>query len=64
MDMKMDAFLVDIIQEAAEKALNKLFHEHHEKFYYCSLILHPVDICCGKNGIAIVHRGLCPAEGE
>lgn len=38
MELKINNELVDIIQDAARKAITDLFHEHKEHFYYCSLI--------------------------
>lgn len=37
--------LVEIIQNATQKVLNKLFEEHKEKFYYCSLITTGEGLC-------------------
>lgn len=38
MKLEIDERLVELIQNATQKALSKLFEEHKEKFYYCSLI--------------------------
>lgn len=38
MNLETDEILVELIQDATQKALSKLFQEHQEKFYYCSLI--------------------------
>lgn len=45
MDIKVDDFLVRIIQEATQRAISKLFEEHREKFYYCSLITTGEGLC-------------------
>lgn len=45
MELEIDEALVIIIQEATEKALNKLFHTHKEKFYYCSLVTTGEGLC-------------------
>ncbi len=37
MELEIDEMLVDVIQNATQKALGKLFEEHIEKFYYCKL---------------------------
>ena len=36
MELEIDEMLVELIQNATQKALDKLFEEHKEKFYYCS----------------------------
>ena len=38
MELEIDENLVQIIQAATENALNKLFSEHNENYYYVSLI--------------------------
>ena len=43
--MEIDENLVQIIQIATENALLKLFEEHKEKFYYCSLITTGEGLC-------------------
>ena len=45
MELEIDEMLVQIIQDATEKALNKLFREHKENFYYCSLITTGEGLC-------------------
>lgn len=45
MELEIDENLVQIIQIATEKALLKLFEEHKEKFYYCSLITTGEGLC-------------------
>ncbi|MBQ7776584.1 MAG: DUF4303 domain-containing protein [Lachnospiraceae bacterium] len=45
MKQKFDHELVALIQDAAEKALGKLFQEHKERFYYCSLITSGEGLC-------------------
>ena len=45
MDLEIDEDLVEIIQIATESALLKLFKEHNEKFYYCSLITTGEGLC-------------------
>lgn len=39
MNLEIDINLVEIIKKAARKAIVKLFDEHKENFYYCSLIM-------------------------
>ncbi len=39
MKKKYDDQIVSVLAAAAEKAFLKLFQEHHEHFYYCSLIM-------------------------
>lgn len=45
MELEIDEMLVQIIQDATEKALCKLFREHKENFYYCSLITTGEGLC-------------------
>lgn len=45
MECKYDEYLVDIIQEATEKALCKLFENYKENFYYCSMITTGEGLC-------------------
>ncbi len=45
MELEIDEILVEIIQKATQKALSKLFEEHNEKFYYCSLITTGEGLC-------------------
>lgn len=45
MELEIDEFLVEIIQEATYKAIKKLFQDHKEKFYYCSLITTGEGLC-------------------
>ncbi|RKM55777.1 DUF4303 domain-containing protein [Butyrivibrio sp. X503] len=45
MKLEIDEKLVEIIQSATEKALLKLFEEHNESFYYCSLITTGEGLC-------------------
>ena len=45
MNLEIDDDLVDLIQDATQKALKKLFREHNEKFYYCSLITTGEGLC-------------------
>lgn len=45
MNLETDEILVELIQAATEKALNKLFKEHKERFYYCSLITTGEGLC-------------------
>lgn len=45
MELEIDEMLVQIIQDATEKALSKLFREHKENFYYCSLITTGEGLC-------------------
>ncbi|RKM63056.1 DUF4303 domain-containing protein [Butyrivibrio sp. XB500-5] len=45
MNLEIDEYLVEIIQSATEKALLKLFEEHNESFYYCSLITTGEGLC-------------------
>lgn len=45
MKLKVDKALVEIIEEAAEKAIGELFQEHKENFYYCSLITTGEALC-------------------
>lgn len=45
MELEIDEMLVEIIQNATQKALSKLFAEHKEKFYYCSLITTGEGLC-------------------
>ena len=45
MELEIDEMLVKIIQNATQKALSKLFKEHKEKFYYCSLITTGEGLC-------------------
>lgn len=45
MELEIDEQLVEIIQNATQKALSKLFGEHKEKFYYCSLITTGEGLC-------------------
>lgn len=43
--LEIDDFLVEIIQDATYKAIKKLFQDHKEKFYYCSLITTGEGLC-------------------
>lgn len=45
MGLEIDERLVEIIQEATESALDKLFREYDERFYYCSLITTGEGLC-------------------
>lgn len=45
MELEVDAFLVEIIKDAARKAISNLFQEHNERFYYCSLITTGEALC-------------------
>lgn len=45
MKLEIDETLVEVIQNATQKALSKLFKEHNEKFYYCSLITTGEGLC-------------------
>lgn len=45
MNLEIDEKLVEIIQSATENALIKLFEEHDESFYYCSLITTGEGLC-------------------
>ena len=45
MDLEIDEELVNLIQTATKNVLDKLFEEHHEKFYYCSLITTGEALC-------------------
>ena len=45
MELEVDEILVMIIQEATQKALNRLFENNNEKFYYCSLITTGEGLC-------------------
>lgn len=45
MNLEIDESLVKIIQNATENALLKLFKEHNENFYYCSLITTGEGLC-------------------
>lgn len=45
MELEIDEILVEVIQNATQKALSKLFDEHNEKFYYCSLITTGEGLC-------------------
>ncbi|HCJ14579.1 MAG TPA: hypothetical protein DHV77_05050 [Erysipelotrichaceae bacterium] len=45
MELKIDEELIRVIQIATEKAVLKLFKEHKEKFYYCSLITTGEGLC-------------------
>lgn len=45
MKLEIDDFLVEIIQDATYKAIKKLFQDHKEKFYYCSLITTGEGLC-------------------
>lgn len=45
MELEIDEILVQIIQNATQKALSKLFREHKEHFYYCSLITTGEGLC-------------------
>lgn len=45
MRLEIDEFLVEIIQAATYKAIKKLFQEHKENFYYCSLITTGEGLC-------------------
>ena len=45
MNLEIDEKLVEIIQSATEKALLKLYEEHNESFYYCSLITTGEGLC-------------------
>ncbi len=45
MKLEIDEKLVEIIQSATEKALLKLYEEHNESFYYCSLITTGEGLC-------------------
>lgn len=38
MNLNYDVTLVELIEQAAKKAITQLFNEHKENFYYCSLI--------------------------
>lgn len=44
-ELEIDEDLVKIIQIATENALLKLFEEHNERFYYCSLITTGEGLC-------------------
>ena len=43
--LEIDDFLVNIIQDAAKKALEKLFREYNESFYYCTLMTTGEGLC-------------------
>ncbi|MBE6754203.1 MAG: DUF4303 domain-containing protein [Ruminococcaceae bacterium] len=43
--MNTDSILVEAIQKAAYQAFSKLFSEHREQFYYCSLITTGEGLC-------------------
>ncbi|MCR5609125.1 MAG: DUF4303 domain-containing protein [Lachnospiraceae bacterium] len=43
--MEFDNYLVELIQEAAQKAFTKLLSEHNERFYYYSLITTDNALC-------------------
>lgn len=45
MELEIDEMLVEIIQNATYRAISKLFEEHNEKFYYCSLITTGEGLC-------------------
>ena len=45
MKLEIEEMLVELIQNATQKALSKLFEEHKEKFYYCSLITTGEGLC-------------------
>jgi len=45
MQLETDEMLVELIQNATQNALSKLFREHKEKFYYCSLITTGEGLC-------------------
>ncbi len=45
MELEIDKDLIQIIQTATESALLKLFKEHNERFYYCSLITTGEGLC-------------------
>lgn len=45
MELEIDEMLVEIIENAAQKAFSKLFREHKERFYYCSLITTGEGLC-------------------
>ena len=45
MELKIDNYLVEIIQNATEEAVSRLFQEHREKFYYCTLITTGEALC-------------------
>ena len=45
MDLEIDEDLVNLIQNAAKKAIGKLFNETREHFYYCSLITTGEGLC-------------------
>jgi len=42
---EIDENLVALIESATQKALEELFREHKEKFYYCSLITTGEGLC-------------------
>ena len=45
MELEIDEKMIDVIQTATEKAILKLFKEHKETFYYCSLITTGEGLC-------------------
>ena len=45
MELEIDEKLVALIQSATKKAFVKLFNEHDEHFYYCSLITTGEGLC-------------------
>lgn len=45
MELETDEMLVELIQNATQKAFSQLFEEHKEKFYYCSLITTGEGLC-------------------
>ena len=45
MGLEIDENLVEIMQIATERAISKLFKEHDENFYYCSLITTGEGLC-------------------
>ncbi len=45
MTLRVDEQLVELIQKATKAALEKIFKEHKEKFYYCSLITTGEGLC-------------------
>ena len=45
MKQEIDDKLVELIQQATQKALSKLFQEYKETFYYCSLITSGEGLC-------------------
>ncbi len=45
MELEIDEKLVEVIQDATQKALSKLFETYKENFYYCSLITTGEGLC-------------------